>query len=521
MDLSVNLNIRHFLLGAGSTFLQIAVSSISLLVLYKLLIGIVGVAHLGVWSLILAASSFVHLANSGLTGGVVTHIADLEAKGLRASTVRSIQTAALSMGVFGLVLVIVCYPIARQYLSFTLTEENRAIAMEILPLGLAAFWIYTITGVYQAGLYGCQLIVRRNGLLMIESLTHLILCVTLATRFGLLGLVYARVIQNMLTLGFTIFALRRHLLEMPIIPLVWDRTLFRLQAREAGNFQLVSLLTILADPLTKGLLSSFGSVTWVGYYEMANKLVQQLRSIIVGVNQMLVPMFAQLKALDPQKVQHVYQRSYELTCYFAFPSFTLLGISAPLICTIWIGHYEPIFVAAVAILSVGWLFSTLSAPAYFALMGTGHMHVNLHAHIAMTVMNVSFALVLGTTMGGIGVIMAWTLTLCMTALLVNILYAKKSRRAIKLTEFLPKTSHGLVLACFMSAIGSCLIYFTQIGISVLDFHPSSGTAQLPFMLIGMIAAAISIGLISVPFWKHPARSQLNVWLAQMGSKRTG
>lgn len=520
MDLSVKLNIRHLFLGAGSTFLQIAVSSLSLLVLYKVLLDIVGVAHLGVWSLILAASSFVHLANSGLTGGIITHVADLEAKGIRASTVRSIQTAALSMGVFGLVLVVVCYPIAKQYLVFALTEENHAIAIEILPLGLAAFLIYSITGVYQAGLYGCQLIARRNGLLMLESITHLILCVILANRFGLLGLAYARVAQNILTLCATIFALRRHLSELPIVPLVWDRALFRSQAREAGSFQLVSLLTILADPLTKGLLSSFGSVTWVGYYEMANKLVQQLRSMIVGVNQMLVPMFAQLKVLDPQKVQHVYQRSYELTCYFAFPSFTLLGVSAPLICTMWIGHYEPIFVSAVAILSIGWLFSTLSAPAYFALMGTGHMHVNLVAHIAMTVMNVLFTLVLGTIMGGIGVVMAWTFTLCLTALLVNILYAKRSRRAIGLTEFLPKASHGLALACFMSAVGSCLIYLTQIGSTVLDFHFSSDTAQRPFMLIGMAAAAISIGLISVPFWKHPARSQLTVWLTQMGSKRT-
>ena len=184
----MTLNIRHLIFGAGSTVLQIVVSSVSLLILYKLLLDIIGVGHLGVWSLILAASSFVHLANSGLTGGIVTHIADLEAKGGRASTVRSIQTAVLSMGVFGLVLVVACYPIARQYLMFALTEENQVIAMEILPLGLVAFWIYRITGVNQAGLFGCQLIARRNGLLMMESFTHLILCVMLAGRFGLLGL---------------------------------------------------------------------------------------------------------------------------------------------------------------------------------------------------------------------------------------------------------------------------------------------------------------------------------------------
>lgn len=516
----MNLNIRHLFLGAGSTFLQIAVSSVSLLVLYKLLLDIIGIVHLGVWSLILAASSFVHLANAGLTGGIVAHIAELEAKGSRASTIRTVQTAALSMAAFGLVLVVACYPIARQYVSFVLTEENQAIALEILPLGLVAFWIYTITGVYQAGLYGCQLITRRNGLLMLESLTHLILCVILANRFGLLGLAYARMAQNILTLCATIFALRRHLSGLPIVPLVWDRTLFRSQAREAGSFQLVSLLTILADPLTKGLLSSFGSVTWVGYYEMANKLVQQLRSMIVGVNQMLVPMFAQLKVLDPQKVQHVYKRSYELTCYFAFPSYTLLGISAPFICTLWIGHYEPIFVSAVAILSIGWLFSTLSAPAYFALMGTGHMHVNLVAHIAMMVMNVSLSVALGKILGGLGVIMAWTLTLCATALLINFLYAKRSGRAIGRTEFLPKASQGLALACFISALGSYLIYFPKIGSTVLHLYPSSGPAQLPSILISLAVAAISIGLISVPFWKHPARGQLIVWLAQMGTKRT-
>ena len=152
-------------------------------------------------------------------------------------------------------------------------------------------------------------------------------------------------------------------------------------------------------------------------------------------------------------------------------------------------------------------------------MGTGHMHVNLVAHIAMMIINVLLTLALGNILGAIGVIIAWTVTLCLTGVLINILYARRNGTGIGLKEFLPKASQGLTLACFVSALVSFLIYFTQTGNTVVPHPPSSGTAQLQSMLIGMAAAAISVGLISIPFWKHPAREQLTGWLIRFGSNR--
>jgi O-antigen/teichoic acid export membrane protein len=52
---------------------------------------------------------------------------------------------------------------------------------------------------------------------------------------------------------------------------------------------------MLYDPITKALLTKFGGLSLVGYYEMANKLIYQIRSLKVSANQILVPAFADLK----------------------------------------------------------------------------------------------------------------------------------------------------------------------------------------------------------------------------------
>jgi hypothetical protein len=49
------------------------------------------------------------------------------------------------------------------------------------------------------------------------------------------------------------------------------------------NIQAITISQMLYDPITKGLLVKFGGLDLAGYYEMANRLVVQLRGFIVSV----------------------------------------------------------------------------------------------------------------------------------------------------------------------------------------------------------------------------------------------
>ena len=293
---------RRLIFNAGSSVIQIIVSSVTLFFLYRYLLETIGIEQLGIWSLVLAVSSIVQLGNFGLTGSIVKHVADFDAIGDKSKISQAIQTAVISIAVFSFFLIICAYPAAIYYFGFATSGESYQSAVKILPLAITAFWIMLVTNIYQSGLYGCQLILQRNMILIAESICHLFLCIILASRYGLIGLAYARIAQNTITLLTVVFVLKKHLRTLPFLPRYWSRYLFKEMLGYGVNLQVISLLVLLCDPLTKGLLSRYGSISMVGYYEMANKMVQQVRSLIVSANQVLVPEFARLNQLNPEKI---------------------------------------------------------------------------------------------------------------------------------------------------------------------------------------------------------------------------
>jgi hypothetical protein len=54
---------------------------------------------------------------------------------------------------------------------------------------------------------------------------------------------------------------------------------------------------MLIDPVIKALLVKFGGLSPVAYYEMAQRMVMQFRSLLVSAAQVMVPMVANSKLL--------------------------------------------------------------------------------------------------------------------------------------------------------------------------------------------------------------------------------
>ena len=476
--------------------LQIVVSGLTLILLYKILIRLIGIEQLGVWSLVLATTSMAQLASMGITGSIVKFVAKYSAAQNESKIALLIETAAVSIAVIFVAILLVAYPCASRYLRYALQGALCAAALSILPHALVAYWIAMITSVFQAGLYGSQQIAHRNYLLMADSLSYLVLCYFVAGKYGLVGLAWARVIQNLLSLVASWVILRRSIPALPWLPWRWDRGIFREILGYSMNFQLISILSLLCDPLTKGLLSRFGSASLVGYYEMANRLVQQFRSLIVSANQVLVPAFAQLKELDPERIRAVYLRSYRLLFFIAVPVFSALVVGAPLVSELWIGRYEASFVASMIILSAGWFVNTLCVPAYYAGLGTGELRWNVISHAGMAILNLCLGFILGERCGGLGVVAGWALALAAGGVILGVSFHRCN--GLSLREFLPQASRGVFACCLTGVALSYLLYATL------------SADWSPLALSGAMVACFT-ALLSVPLWLHPLRKELVDW----------
>lgn len=496
---------RAIAINAASSVIQIIISAVSLLVLYRFLLATIGVSMVGIWSLVVATTSIARLGNLGMTGSLVKYAAKYDVLNDMPSLVSSIQTAVISGSLSSLFFLVIAYPIAKEYLMYVMNKELYHFAADVLPYALIGFWVSLVTSIYQSGLYGCHLIAQKNAVVIGDSIAYLILCYFAIPVYGLMGLALCRLFVNCLTLTMTLVLLRNRIPALPVVPRNWDRGSFKEMTGYALNFQAIIILELLCDPVTKGLLSKFGSVSMVGYFEMASKVVQQLRSLFVNAYQVLIPAFANLKEIEPHIIPAVYLNSYRLLFFIALPVFSVSAIAMPLVSVAWIGNYQPLFVWSAVILIGGLFFNTLGIPAYHAYLGIGYMRWNVISHFAMSILNLILGVIFAQIWGGLGVVAAWALSLVFGGIIQNIAY--NLRNHIALRELFPTSSRPLAV---FSLLGFAISYAMY-------------RAALSFCR-GTIGSTVMISCfaltIFVPLWVHPLRKEFLLWLSMIFSRRS-
>jgi len=495
---------RQILINATMSVTQICVISSVIFVLYRFLLGTIGAGQLGIWSLVISTTSVTQIANIGLSGSVVKFVAKYIARGEDGNVSSVIQTATLSVAAFlGLILISV-YPIVKWVLGLVISDESISLAFSVLPYAFLALWSMAITGIFQGGLDGCQRIDVRGLLLMGGAILHLLVCFVLAPIYGLIGLAYARVLINLLILTASWILLKRALPVLPIFPHIWEKGLFREMFGYAINFQVTSVAQMLYDPITKALLSRFGGLSEVGYYEMASRMILQFRALIVSANQVLVPAIANLMEKAPEKLESVYLSSYQLVFYLAIPLYSLIVICIPIISDLWIGHYEDVFVHFGILLAFGWLLNTLNSPAYFSYLAIGELRWNVISHITIGLLNAGLGFLLGVLYDGIGVVVAWVISLALGSSIVYLSYHIKYK--IPFIELLPKSSRLITIVCLVAILSALIMQQNHI----------NNINVVPLNII--IICSFSI-ICFFPFWFHPMRKRLAEWVASELLKR--
>jgi O-antigen/teichoic acid export membrane protein len=490
---------QRVLINAAMSVAQIAIVSGILFVLYKFLLHTIGPESLGIWSLVLATTSVTQIANLGLSGSVVKFVAKYVACSEDKKVSEVIQTAAITLGAGIGIVLLAGYPLIKLVIDLVVPTTSLTAALEILPFAFCSLWLTMITSVFQSGIDGLQKIYIRNILMIGASFLFVVLCFLFTPKYGLIGLAYAQIINNSVILLMSWILIKRFITTLPVIPYQWNRIMFKEIMTYGINFQIVSVATMFYDPVTKALLSKFGSLSAVGYYEMANKMVHQIRAFIVSANQVLVPSIADLYESKPEQIKSVYLTSYKLLFFLSLPLFTLLIVFIPIVSKLWIGNYEQTFILYAYLLTTGWFLNMMNVPAYFTNLGTGVLRYNVISHLVIGVLNAGLGFSLGLFYGGPGVVIGWVVSLSIGSSIIYIAF--HITEGIALSELLPAENKKLFLSCFLF----CAVSFVLQNkfFSTMNTVPSSGILAVLFIIINV-----------VPLWTHPMRKRLNVWVSR-------
>ena len=450
-------------------------------------------AAVGVWSVVLATTSVGRIADFGISGGVSRFVARAGARNGVLQAATYVETAAASSGIGTGLLAVLAFPLLNLYLSAVVPENSLRVATAMLPYALFSFWITSVASVYQGGLDGVLRVDLRNWIMIASSMLQVALGILLVRSSGVMGLAYAQVAQALIVLCVTLAVLRRTLPSLSIIPLKWDSTILRELVGFGWKLQLTSIAVLLFEPVTKGLLARFGGLASAGYYEMATRMVQQLRALLVNANQVLVPAVADAQERDPFRARFLYNESYRVVLFLVLPLIGGLVVSLPAISQLWIGHYEERFVTFGGLLAVGWFFNALTGPSYFAAIGAGRMQWNLVGHLVIAVLNVPTSYALGRLFGGTGVVAGAMASLIVGSAIITV--SNHRDQGEQLGALLPPGTPFLFTA---SVAG--------VALGLLSYSALHRSLNITLGLFSSMAVWLLV--IVWPLWRHPVRTRL-------------
>ncbi len=439
-----------------STILQVLVVGVVYLFLYKFLLESLGIEKLGVWSIILATSSIANLANFGITSGLVKFIADYNAKKNLKDIPKLIFTALVSIIILFLLIVIIIYFFSKVILGFVVEQKYLSLALEILPYSLLCLFINSVGGIFTSTLEGFQKNYVKNFLFLFSSVFLLLSSYYLVPIYQLKGVAIAQVLQSVIILvGSLLFVINTSQLAI-FNKWNWDYKIFRELINYGAKFQVISVFQMLYEPITKGLISKFGGLAVLGYYEMAARLVNQVRALIVNANQVMVPVVAHTNSTQKENLKELYNKMMSITFFVNVLLISVLLIFTPIISILWIGHWEPIFVFSMLLLSTSIFVNILIGPAYFSCVGEGNLNLILKSQIMIGILNLILGYVLGYYFSGKGVIVSWAISVAISSFYLFYNYQKE--KDIPLTNLFTKYNVILFVVSVLVTIFSFVFY---------------------------------------------------------------
>ena len=472
-----------------SSLLQVIVTGGVYFFLYKYLLESIGVELLGVWSLVLVTVSTASLSELGFASTVIKFVSKYRALGdeLKAGEITETAFVTVTLAVLAVSLV-AFYPL-QLILSVLMPEKELGFALELLPYALASLCINTAAGVMLSSLDGCQRMDIRNILMMIGMLLNLMLILLLLPSQGFIALAYSQFIQAIFLLFTSMLCLKRQLPSIHFIA-SWKKKHFKEIWRYAAVFQLTSLIVMLYEPLTKGLLSYFGGLSMVGYYEMANRMVMQVRSMIISVNRVFVPAVAELIEVDYLKIKSMYLKSYEFFFSITIIVFTLLAVATPTVSLVWIGESNDVFIYFSWLLIFGWGLNTFTGSAFFFNQGAGCLRPNLYTHVIICLLNIGLGLALGFVYGSFGVVIGWVIALVLGSMPLLIRYHIDN--GIPMRSIIPSSGWLILLIVVFGAV-----------ITVVTFSAIESN-DIPELITGCVVYIIIVftGVLMTSFGKR-------------------
>ena len=390
-----------------------------------------GTSAYALWVLVGAIASYGLLLEHGFGGAVVKYVAEHVARG-EGDAARAVVASATWL-----------------YLALAAVAvlASAAIATVLPPmLGVEperhemASWLIVLTGINvgvavaftpaSSVLRGLQRYDLYNGVSVINSLLEAAgVVVALLTGYGLLGMMFAFVVVNVLTGAGSLLLVARVAPDLRIRLRGGSMASIRQLASFSASLFAIEVAGKMQTRTDEFIIAALHVLSGVTPYALARKLGELSEIAAIQFLKVIMPLASELEAADQErKLRELYIVASRVSLAIAMPIGVVLMVTGGSILTLWVGPEYGQYGGLVAILAVATLLGTSAWPAVETLKGIARHRLVAITWLAAGAANIILSVLLLPWLGLMGVALGTLIPTACAALGVVMPFANRTLR---------------------------------------------------------------------------------------------
>jgi O-antigen/teichoic acid export membrane protein len=200
---------------------------------------------------------------------------------------------------------------------------------------------------------------------------------------GIVGVSLAQLAQQTVIIAVGWAYLRRNIDGLGWFPFKWRFAVFKATSGYAIKLNSIGIFLLFFDPLVKFCLNRAAGTEAVGYYELAARLIVQMRGLVVSAAMPLIPALAEVKTGRDAQFGKMLRNAQKFVSWAAIGVAIASLAAAPLISMALLDEWNTPMLSLNAILTLGWAINLLSLPLYIAAQAHGQLRWNIASHIVL------------------------------------------------------------------------------------------------------------------------------------------
>jgi O-antigen/teichoic acid export membrane protein len=400
-------NAVYNVLGFGASALYV-------LLLVPLIVSHLGLDQFGIWSLMIALTGYLSMADLGLGTSFVKYVAEYFSLRDYGRVNGVLYLGLLFYGAVSLAMLAIGYaafPLLFHLLN--IPTEQYDLARTTFLLSLVGFGFASLSAVFGSILTGLQ---RNDVYNLVQAvmfaLKLAVAAWTLEYEYGLTGLMVGDTLVTIVMMVVMAFAARRTFRPLSIRKKIHDRGMLKTLFGFGAKIQITRLADMVQTQFDKLLITRFVGLPFVSLYDFGSRPLTRVRMLPLTALASMLPAVSALDAEDNvARIRAATLRSTRYLFVAGLPLFTFAACFAHELIDVWLGTGYDRSALTMQILAVPFFLNVAAAPLAYVAQGKGEPHYQMYANLGQIIVNVVLSTVLVLRFGYFGAVAGTTIAI--------------------------------------------------------------------------------------------------------------